>query len=246
MYTNKFLQRGVCALLLVFSYQAQAKVVVSIDNHPLIFITAPRVVEVLEKTDLSQDWYWPAAQLFSMDTTLTQPQQLKVVKQLNEIAMRLEGADKTDVVKFRDSIQSWALGQRVSLSVSYDKARFIEQNNPQLSEGNYLLVMKKRPTDYYVTGLVAGEEALTINPERCLGETLAGWRKSALASNDLVWIIQPDGKIMKYGIAYWNRDCHQVMPGSQIFFPFKDSFFSKDLQKLNRLIAELASNRIIN
>jgi hypothetical protein len=45
-------------------------------------------------------------------------------------------------------------------------------------------------------------------------------------------------------VAYWNKAHQEVMPGSQIFVPFKQSIFQPELATINQQIINLALNRV--
>jgi hypothetical protein len=65
-----------------------------------------------------------------------------------------------------------------------------------------------------------------------------------LANKDYVMLIQADGREITIPVAYWNKNHQEIMPGSQIFVPFKESLFHPEFALINQQIMTLALNRV--
>ena len=57
--------------------------------------------------------------------------------------------------------------------------------------------------------------------------------------------VDPMGNIEEKGIAYWNLDFGQLMPGSQVYVPISSELFSNKLKQLNERVAALAVHRVL-
>jgi hypothetical protein len=65
-----------------------------------------------------------------------------------------------------------------------------------------------------------------------------------LADKDRVIILQADGREVTAPVAYWNKTHQEVMPGSQLFVPFKQTLFQSEFDTINQQIMTLALNRV--
>jgi hypothetical protein len=70
-------------------------------------------------------------------------------------------------------------------------------------------------------------------------------KKAAGADKSYVYIITPQGDVDERGIAYWNLDFSQLMPGSQVYVPISPELFSNKLKVLNKRVAALAVHRVL-
>ena len=70
-------------------------------------------------------------------------------------------------------------------------------------------------------------------------------KKAVDADRSYVYIITPTGSVEEKGIAYWNIDAAQLMPGSQVYVPISPELFSNKLKVLNKRVAALAVHRVL-
>jgi hypothetical protein len=100
----------------------------------------------------------------------------------------------------------------------------------EISDQNHLLangdriVYPLRPTHVRVLGAVQHACSLPLVPLQVARLYLPGCPLAAAADRDWLYIIQPDGRIQREGIAMWNRDPGQSLaPGAVIYVPVRDA-----------------------
>ena len=57
-------------------------------------------------------------------------------------------------------------------------------------------------------------------------------------------LIQANGHVESIPTTEWNAKAVEIMPGSQLFIPFKQSYFGEDVKRINQIITTLAVNRV--
>ena len=117
--------------------------------------------------------------------------------------------------------------------------------NPLFTHGNYILALAQRSNIVHVLGAVNYSQHVTHLPNADVSDYMAKQTLTDLANKDFVVIIQADGTVVKAPVDYWNKTHQEVMPGSQLFVPFKESLFSPELSKINQQIVKLAANRVL-
>ena len=92
-------------------------------------------------------------------------------------------------------------------------------DNPYLSNGDVLLY-PPRPTTVRVVGAVLGECELAYQPLQPAISYLKSCPRDPGADADLLFIIQPDGRVFQQGIALWNETKSvPPAPGARIYVP---------------------------
>ncbi|MEP4892434.1 MAG: capsule biosynthesis GfcC family protein [Aliiglaciecola sp.] len=232
----------VTLLSLGFSSYVHSQVEVTVDNKVLSFVENPRLSQVLEPIDLKPNWYWRSAQLFKLDSDLAENNKRNLIDQLISVS---QSNDSTALTPLISQIESWQLAQRIDIHIDYDLARFVLRYNPLFEDGKYELKLTKRQSSLFIFGAVSQPQTLAYENNQCIETIVAKIDKLEIADANFVYAIQPDGVIRKLPIAYWNQECQQVMPGSQLYIPLAEfQWFSENTQ-LNQLVAELAVNRIV-
>ncbi|GAB2678390.1 capsule biosynthesis GfcC family protein [Aliiglaciecola aliphaticivorans] len=232
----------VTLLTLCISSYAHSQVEVTVNNRVLNFAENPRLTEVLESIDLKPNWYWPNTQLFKLDSNLAENKRIELIQKLENLSQDLDSSSQNKLI---EQIKSWKLAQRINITIDYDFARFVLRYNPLFDDGKYSLIFRQRNPSLYLFGAVPQPKVLTYENNQCIENIVANIRKLDSAESSFIYAIQPDGVIRKLPIAYWNHDCQQVMPGSQIYVPLAESQWFSDNTQLNQLIAELAVNRTV-
>jgi hypothetical protein len=230
--------------LFTFSHMCVAKVTVSINQQYYEFATEPRLVEVLAKVANDANWYWPATNLYRLETD--EPSQLRndIVARLKLVQSSANKNKSTQINNLIEQISAWKLAKRIGIKIDYDLAQTNPKFNPRFDEGKYLLNVTLRSNTFSVFGLVKQETPILLEKHQC-AQTYIHEHFSALINKDNIFIIQPDGHTFKTGIAYWNAGCVDIMPGSQIYLPLEESQFFSNNSELNKLIVELALDRIV-
>ena len=227
---------------------ASAKVSVMINQQPYVFTNEPRLVDVLAPMAAQQNWYWPAAAIYEMENSELEQTRQRVLKQLSTLAKAQLPKDPQNIFAIEQlaaDIASWTLARRLPIAIDYDLARIEAAANPQFTQGNYLLRLTLRPKVVHVWGAVNYSQHLAHQAHADVSQYNTEQSLTDLADKDYVIIIQADGAVVKAPLAYWNKAHQEVMPGGQLFVPFKESLFSPELSKINQQILKLAVNRVL-
>jgi len=227
---------------LAIALSVKANVSIQLNNQLQLFEHNPRLAEVLTKVATEQQWYWPAAALYHLDSSQAEQQRNKIIEQLKRLRLsELHSAQMTSLI---EQIKQWQLADRVDVVIDFDAAQMNANNNPRFDNGSYRLDLILRPTTAQVIGLTTQSLSIDLTEAQCAHQYIHKLVPN-LANKDFVYLIQPNGVSKKIGIAYWNTNCVDIMPGSQIFLPLPESLFFQDKQLLNEQIVALAKNRII-
>jgi hypothetical protein len=133
---------------------------------------------------------------------------------------------------------------RFPVKIDYDLARVVAAANPQLPPGKYILDIRSRMHTVQLFGAINKTATLPHLPHADVSEYIISQNLTDLGNKDIVTIIQADGRKITAPVAYWNKTHQEVMPGSQIFVPFKQSIFQPELATINQQIINLALNRV--
>ncbi len=230
-----------------FSCVANANVTVKWNEVDYTFDSKVRLTDVLSKLELGTNIYWPSAALFiPNDVTLERARQSSL-SNLHLLTINLPSdthEQKRVFTNLTNELQQWHLAKRVSVQIDYDLARISKAHNPQFDDGYYVLSLHERKESLEITGAVNNTVKAKHLPHTDVSEYLNSANISSLANKDIVIIIQADGRIIEAPTAYWNRQHQEVMPGSIIYVPFKESLFTPQYEELNQQIVALAKNRL--
>ncbi|WP_339543080.1 capsule biosynthesis GfcC family protein [Pseudomonas sp. JAI120] len=115
--------------------------------------------------------------------------------------------------------------------------------NPLVSDGDRL-VYPPRPDSVRVFGAVAGVCTLAFQPLQPARDYLRSCPSSAQADADYLWLIQPDGRITRLGIAPWNREeGDPPAPGSTLLVPIRSDDLDPPTPDLNPQLAEFLATQ---
>ncbi|MBU3004231.1 capsule biosynthesis GfcC family protein [Paraglaciecola arctica] len=224
-----------------------ASVTVTMQQQQYHYDHTPRLIEILPPLANKQNLYWPAAVLYQLDTTHLEEKRKLVLQQLASLEKDHQEDDSEIALSLQQlqaTIKSWRLARRLPIKIDYDLARIVAAANPQLPEGNYLLAVAPRSKTVQLFGAVNKTSNLPHLDHADASEYLTNQHLSKLADKDTVIIIQADGREIKAPVAYWNKTHQEVMPGSQLFVPFKHSLFHPEFTSINQQIVTLALNRV--
>jgi len=221
---------------------------ITVNGSLFSFKNQPRLSEVLAPVALKNDWYWSASTLHKLGNAEINEKRDEVIIKLKQILMNSSGKPKeqNSIATLISQIRQWKLAERIPLAIDYDLARAKASLNPLFDEGDYLLNLVERPDSLYVFGALFSETMITHKDAADVSDYLLGISLPANADKDYVYVIQADGKTMRVPYAYWNRGHQEIMPGSQLYIPFKTQLFSSDIEKINEQIVFLAVNRILS
>ncbi len=232
---------------LINSSLVSAAVTIKINGQLFEYAQPVRMEQVLTPVANTQNWYWPASQLFETDAPELAAKHDSVVKDINRLGTSaLGGVDSAQLKGLLQQIQYWHMAKRIHIDISFDMARLNPAKNRQFNTGNYLLNLSTRPSSVAVFGMVKQPLSVPNSGRETVNDILDSVALADGADNDYVYVITPGGDIEKRGIAYWNRSSKPLMPGSQIYVPIFESVLSPAIAKLNQNIAELAVNRVLS
>ena len=221
-----------------------ANVSIQLNKELYQFEHNPRLVEVLAKVATEKQWYWPAAALYRLDSSLAEQQRNNIIEKLKLIRLSLSEQHAARVTYLIEQIKLWQFADRVNVPIDFDAAQMNVNNNPRFENGSYRLDLILRPTTAQVIGLTTQSLSVDLTEAQCAHQYIHQLVPN-LANKDFAYLIQPNGVSIKIGIAYWNTNCVDIMPGSQIFLPLPESQFFHENRLLNEQIVALAKNRIV-
>ena len=113
--------------------------------------------------------------------------------------------------------------------------------NPLVSAGDRL-IYPPRPDSVRVLGAVAAPCALAFQPLQPARDYLDAC--PPLDQTDDLWLIQPDGRVTRLGIAPWNReDGAPPAPGSTLLVPLRSDDLEPPTPELNQQLAEFLATQ---
>jgi hypothetical protein len=244
---NKTVLMGLLLLNVLMLNTVMATVTVSVKQKQYVFTHEPQLTEVLAPIADQENWYWPSTALYQgEDINLEKMRQLL----LNNLTTLITGYQKEQpkialtLEQLQTTIASWHLARRLPIRIDYDLARIVVAANPQLPKGKYILDIALRMNTVLLFGAVNRTANVPHLPHADVSEYISRQTLTDLADKDYVILIQADGREMIAPIAYWNKTHQEVMPGSQIFVPFKQSLFHPEFTFINKQIMTLAQNRV--
>jgi hypothetical protein len=226
---------------------SMAAVTVTVDQEQYEFTNEPRLVEVLAPFANKQSWYWPSATLFQVDNNELEKTRQLLISNLSAVIKRYQ-AENPNLVpalkQLKKTITDWRLARRLPIKIDYELARISAAANPLLPQGKYFLELTERNNTVQLFGAI---NKTSLTPH--LGHTdvshyITDQIRTDLANQDYAILIQADGRKMEATVAYWNKTHQEVMPGSQLFVPFKQSLFQPEFTTINQQIITLALNRL--
>ena len=208
-----------------------AQSVYSNSTVSLTYVSPPRLVQVikdsLSNAQLSSEQsnplpiYWLGAGLYDASTEaalLTQRQQI-----LNALKTQYSDMGKPDHIQALKTLATWIVNnqflQREFIPLDYDAIRLKEELNPLL-QGKYLLTLPRKPQDVLVLGAVTQNGSQPFVVRQNASQYIENAMPLKASKNSFAWLIQPDGEIVKYPIAYWNQQHIDIAPGAIIYLDF--------------------------
>jgi hypothetical protein len=236
------------SLLISFTFNtAIASVTVTINQDQYVFAHEPRLVEVLTPIANQANWYWPSAALYRVDNIVLEEKRKLLINSISNLVQRYR-IDEPKVAKSLEQLQAnitnWRLAKRLPIKIDYDLARMINAANPQLPKGEYILSLSPRINTVQLIGAVKKTGEIPHLPHTDISEYIVNHHLAGLANKNMVMLIQADGRLIESPAAYWNKTHQEVMPGSQLFVPFKQSLFKPEFANINRQMLTLALSRV--
>jgi len=123
--------------------------------------------------------------------------------------------------RLSDKVQAMPVTGRRVAQLDPVRVELNRGDNPYLSNGDVLLY-PARPTTVRVVGAVLGECELAYQPLQPAISYLKSCPRDPGADADLLFVIQPDGRVFQQGIALWNETKSvPPAPGARIYVPVR-------------------------
>lgn len=247
------MQRITFAILVsVFLFTVRADEVTITVNNKLdyAFSSAPRVFDVAQAINPSADWYWPAATLFSLESS-SELEQIRL-QLLSTLRKRLGYWEKEQEQAYIEllqglinDIESMTFASHIAISIDPIGAGAKLELNPRFTGGKYLLnVPEERPSIVHVWGAVSSQQ-LDFIAAGAVADYRAVLQLDSVADNSYLFLLQADRKVQKVGTAYWNKQAIVPLPSAQIIVPFSRKLLRSDTKNVNAQLLILAQNRVL-
>jgi|GEM_PF-3537512 len=218
------------------------------------YVTAPRLSLLVFQA--GQDWYWPSAQLYKINTEKTQQLEAskqEVMEQLRLLTLHwhLEPQIAQQFMALRRVIAQMRIGEPIPLVLDPDALAIRPELDKALDIGHYVLEVHKK-MDYVTFVGLGGEQK--INQQADLPAyayldqlPISGWRES-----DEVWLVQSRAALQRsrpplrqaIPVASWNKTPTPLPIGALLFVPISDKYLPEPWQDLNQRLLNLMEHRI--
>ncbi|MBR9784779.1 hypothetical protein FJN14_00100 [Alteromonas mediterranea] len=193
------------------------------------------------------DWYWPSASAFDLTNPKAEREKEIALSQIRTLLTQFDKDSETHVAlqNLYEQVASWTVSTRIDMPISYNRARLFFEDNPMFQPGKYWIRLNGRPNVVHFSGAVVKPGAYKHQSDTSVYTAVHTVKKAVDADRSHVYVIDPKGNIEEKGIAYWNLDFAQLMPGSQVYVPISSELFSDKLKQLNERVAALAVHRVL-
>ena len=193
------------------------------------------------------DWYWLSASAFDLTNPKAEREKEIALSQIRTLLTQFDKDSETHVAlqNLYEQVASWTVSTRIDMPISYNRARLFFEDNPMFQPGKYWIRLNGRPNVVHFSGAVVKPGAYKHQSDTSVYTAVHTVKKAVDADRSHVYVIDPRGNIEEKGIAYWNLDFAQLMPGSQVYVPISSELFSDKLKQLNERVAALAVHRVL-
>ena len=193
------------------------------------------------------DWYWPSASAFDLSNSKAEREKEIALSEIRTLLAQFDKDSKTHEAlgNLYEQVASWTVSTRIDMPISYNRARLFFEDNPMFQPGKYWIRLNGRPNVVHFSGAVVTPGAYKHQSDTSVYTAVHTVKKAVDADKSHVYVIDPMGNIEEKGIAYWNLDFAQIMPGSQVYVPISSELFSDKLKQLNKRVAALAVHRVL-
>jgi len=133
---------------------------------------------------------------------------------------------------------------RVPVQLDARRLEVDVRSNRILAEGDRF-VYPRRPATIRIVGAVTQSCTLAHEPLRDAIEYLRDCAiDRAAADRNILYVIQPDGRVQPLGIAPWNRSAPQALaPGAMVYVPLDEAALGAAGASLNRDVADFLATQ---
>ncbi|BAL23228.1 capsule biosynthesis GfcC family protein [Azoarcus sp. KH32C] len=234
-------------LVMLVGGGASAQVAVAVEGrvaHPgvLALTGQARLLDALRAADVQPDAYLLGAAWLHRDAIAAQ-RELKVGLLFDlavvEQAARLEGkADLGELAgRLADRVRAQPVTGRRTDTLDPVRVELEARSNRRLGDGDRL-VFPSRPVDVTVTGAVQADCVLPFVGLRSATQYRSDCPLHPHADPDWLYIVQPDGQVLRRGVALWNQDRDQALaPGARLVVPLSGKALRGRAEGLNEELA---------
>ena len=220
---------------------------IMINKHTYQFDRPIRLSSALSIVADNGDWYCPSASAFDLTNPKAEREKEIALSQIRTLLTQFDKDSETHVAlkNLYEQVASWTVSTRIDMPISYNRARLFFEDNPMFQPGKYWIRLNGRPNVVHFSGAVVKPGAYKHQSDTSVYTAVHTVKKAVDADRSHVYVIDPRGNIEEKGIAYWNLDFAQLMPGSQVYVPISSELFSDKLKQLNERVAALAVHRVL-
>lgn len=233
-----------CIGFLALCLDVQASVSIQLNDTPYFYPAPPTMAEVLAPVALTQNWYWPASKLFKLPAKDIEHERSLLLAQLETLKAGVSASQQSEIRTLQHVIRNWQLAKRLLLPIDFDRARLEPTFNRRFDGGDYIFQLNRRPMSVTFWGAMEGTLKLNHKGVSAVADYMSALPFSVNADKTFVWVVQPDGDIQRIGVASWNYQHIEVMPGATVFVPFAGNLFNDDLEQLNERLVALSLHRV--
>lgn len=197
------------------------------------------ISKLVSQNDIQpQPIYWLSAGLYDLSTaTAVENQQQQV---LHLLSNQDSNKNKPQNIQAMKALSDWIMvnefAKREAIVLDFDSIRLKEELNPLIS-GHYLFSLPTKPEYVMVLGAVEKNGKQPFRVRQNATKYLDWALPIDDSDNSFAWLIQPDGKVEHYPIAYWNNHHTDIAPGAIIYLEFRGA--QENEQVLNQQVIEL-------
>ncbi|MBB1440495.1 capsule biosynthesis GfcC family protein, partial [Shewanella sp. SG41-4] len=242
-------------VLILCSQHINAETVITVSQSnsakqpvSLQYKQSPRLVQVIKDSlensaplatqHKSLAIYWLAAGLYDYSTEAEFQQKQQQIIHL--LKTQYDDMETPQNIKALKTLSAWFTAnqfmKRELILLDYDSIRLKDELNPLLT-GRYLLTLPSKPENVLVLGAVEQNGSQPFIVRQGATEYLNNAIPLDDSESSYAWLIQPDGKLEHYPIAYWNQHHIDIAPGAIIYLDFQG--VRDNEQQLNQQILEL-------
>lgn len=157
--------------------------------------------------------------------------------------------ERDDLAQLAIKLSTWLNAMPVTgRQVALLDPRAVEVNAPEnrlVSEGD-ALYYPRRPTTIRVVGAVMQSCELPLAALQDARKYLADCTLSPQADPDWLYVIQPDGRVIRQGVALWNRSAPMSLaPGAVLYVPIIERHVAGVAPDLNNELSAFLATQLL-
>lgn len=201
-----------------------------------------RLLDAIKPAGVSPDAYLlGAAWLRRADIPAQRERRIGLIFDLETIATDADKAGDLALVtladRLRDGLSAMPITGRRLNTLDPVRLELDRGGNRLVAEGDRLLY-PARPRTVLVTGAVHADCELPHVGLRPATEYLVACSRHRAADADWIYVVQPDGRVFRRGVALWNREQDfPLAPGARLYVPLRAAMTKEAAQVFNDAFA---------